>query len=64
MASVKRAWSERIPADNFDALQPGTSLQAVRVAHQAADAVARFEQPRHEPSADVSSCTSDEDEFG
>ena len=41
-----------------------TSLQAVWVTDEAADAVSGFQQTRHEPSAYIAGCTGDEDEFG
>jgi hypothetical protein len=54
---------ERVALDDFHFMQPGTSLQTRRVTHETAHAVACFQKFRHEPPADVSRCTSDEDQF-
>ncbi len=57
-------FGEGIPRDNFHPFQPGTALQAARVTHQAADAVARIQQARHQPPADISGCAGDKNEVG
>ena len=44
-------------------IKPGTSLQTRRVARQAAHTITRLQQFRHQPPADISRGSGDEDEL-
>ena len=42
-----------VAGHDLDLIQPGPALQALRVAHQAADAIACLKQARHQTPTDI-----------
>ena len=64
MADGQRLGLKDVSGHDLDLIQPGPALQALRIAHQTADAIARLQQARHQAPTDVAGGPGDEHRHG
>jgi len=58
---TERLGPQHVAGDDLDPLTPGTTIEASRVAREAADVATVCQKMRHEPPADVTGRPGDQD---